>query len=277
MALNTAVTDTRWSPNFSQGRPAGAPTTIVIHHWGADGQTHDGVVNWLCNRRAQASAHYVASAGRVTQLVHDYDRAWHAGPGGNPRGIGIECRPECSDADFETVARLIAAIRAQHGNLPLRGHKDYMSTACPGRWYARLAELDARARAIAGQPTTAPAPAAPAPAPAVPGRIAEDSQAGPATIRLAQTLAGTPVDGVISGQSEWNRRYHHALYSIRYGRGGSALVGAIQRAVRVTDDGHLGPITIAAMQRALGVTPDSHFGPVTALAWQKRLNAGRLI
>lgn len=158
MALNSAVTDAKWSPNFSAGRPAGNPDKIVIHHWGADGQNHQAVVDFLCHPNGTSSAHYVASGGRVTQLVHDFDRAWHAGKLGNPRGIGIECRPEMSDEDFATVAGLIRAIRAEWGDLPLTGHRQFMNTACPGRWFDQLGRLDAAARGGA-----APAPAAPEP------------------------------------------------------------------------------------------------------------------
>lgn len=160
IAPNKAVTDTRQSPNYSSGRPAGDPNVIVIHHWGVDGQSHQNVVNYLCRSGGNSSAHYVASAGRVTQIVSDRDRAWHAGSSGNPRGIGIECRPEMSDADFETVAQLIAAIRGEWGNLPLRGHQDYMSTACPGRWYSQLSRLSARADAIRAGGASAPAASA---------------------------------------------------------------------------------------------------------------------
>lgn len=157
MSINSAVTETAWSPNYSPSRP-GNPTSITIHHWGADGQTHQGVVNYLCRPNGDSSAHYVASAGRVTQLVHDYNRAWHAGAAGNPLSIGIECRPEMSAGDFETVARLIAAIRSEWGHLPLRGHRDWMNTACPGRWYSKLNNLSQRADQIArgvNQPTGA--------------------------------------------------------------------------------------------------------------------------
>lgn len=156
MTINAAVTDTAWSSNYSRGRPAGSPTSITIHHWGADGQQHQKVVNYLCNpnRPNPTSAHYVASAGRVTQLVHDYDRAWHAGPSGNPRSIGIECRPEMNAGDVETVARLIAAIRSEWGHLPLLGHRQWMATACPGRWFPHLADLSARADQIASGNTT---------------------------------------------------------------------------------------------------------------------------
>lgn len=138
---NAAVTDVQWSPNYSSGRPYGDPDSITIHHWGVDGQSHQNVVNYLCREDGNSSAHYVASAGRVTQLVHDYDRAWHAGPGGNPRSIGIECRPEMTEGDVATVIGLIRAIRAEHGPLPIVGHRDWMSTDCPGRWYSHLAEL----------------------------------------------------------------------------------------------------------------------------------------
>ncbi|PHP52602.1 N-acetylmuramoyl-L-alanine amidase [Actinomyces ruminis] len=143
---NRAVTAVRQSPNYSAGRPAGAPNTITIHWWGSYGQTHDGVVNYLCRKNGDTSAHYVASSQGVTQIISDRDRAWHAGALGNPRSIGIECRPEMTDQDFAVVAKLVAAIREEHGDLPLKGHKDWMATQCPGTWYANLARLDQMAR-----------------------------------------------------------------------------------------------------------------------------------
>lgn len=151
------------SPNYSKGRPQGKPSFIVIHHWGADGSKFQGVVNWLCRKGGNSSAHYVVEAGKVACIVDPDDRAWHAGTGGNPRGIGIECRPECTPADLETVAELIADLRKTYGNLPLYPHKKFMSTACPGRYEAKLGWLDKRANEIMkGQkpaPTPAPKPA----------------------------------------------------------------------------------------------------------------------
>lgn len=38
---NYAVTDVRQSPNLTGGRSA-ALSVIVIHHWGNDGQSHEG-------------------------------------------------------------------------------------------------------------------------------------------------------------------------------------------------------------------------------------------
>ena len=142
---NFAVTDVHPSPNFDAGRPLGDPTGIVIHWWGLPewGQTHDGVVSFLSdgNRANPTSAHYVASEGRVTQLVSDGDRAWHCA-GNNMRTIGIECHPAATEGDLRTIARLIAAIRSEWGNLPLSLHSDHFATACPGNYSDKLDQLD---------------------------------------------------------------------------------------------------------------------------------------
>lgn len=198
---NAAVTDVQWSPNYSSGRPYGDVDSITIHHWGVDGQSHQNVVNYLCREDGDSSAHYVASAGRVTQLVHDYDRAWHAGPGGNPRSIGIECRPEMTDGDVATVIGLIQAIRAEHGPLPIVGHRDWMSTDCPGRWYSHLSELSNGSGFAAAK--------SPAPVKDVnpytgkwnksdgQGELRCTGVFGMATIGRLQQVMGTTIDGVL--------------------------------------------------------------------------------
>lgn len=141
--------------------------SITIHHWGAFGQTHDGVVNFFVNGPGNTSAHFVASAGRIHCLVSPLDAAWHAGNAlGNATSIGIECRPEASDADYATVAELVKFLRDTYGaNLPLIPHRDWQNTACPGQW--NLSRIDSLARGAAA-PAPAPAPAAPASAPVAP-------------------------------------------------------------------------------------------------------------
>lgn len=260
MALNRAVTDFNWSPNFDPGRPFGEPATIYIHHWGKDGQKHQDVVNYLCatDRDELTSAHYVASAGRVTQLVHDYDRAWHAGNIGNPRGIGIECRPEMSAADFEQVARLIAAIRDEWGDLPLRGHRDAMVTACPGRWYPRLAELSARADQLRGGNYAAPpAPAAPAPTPGCSDitalqravRADPDNVAGPDTCKRIMAVYHA---------SGWGGR--EFPFGIAYAQ---QVVGADPDGIWGRDSNAAHDRTVEAIQRAVGADVDGIWGPET--------------
>lgn len=146
------------SPNQTYDPARNAPIGIVIHHWGLDGQSHDGVVAHLTNREAGTSAHYVVSDGRVTCLVDPLDTAWHAGNWPvNYEQIGIECRPEMSAGDFQTVAECIAWLRSRFGNLSLSGHKDYIATQCPGRWYPRLSDLSAAADAIRTGVTSTPA------------------------------------------------------------------------------------------------------------------------
>ena len=246
MAPNTAVTDTQWCENYDPGRPYGDPLGIVIHHWGTDGQSHDAVAAYLARADGNTSAHYVASAGRVTQLVHDYDRAWHC-YGNNACTIGIECRPECDPGDFETVAQLIAAIRDEWGYLPLSGHREHFPTECPGRWQARLDELDARALAIQGGSPATPTPPAP-------GLLAVDGWWGPATTAALQAWLGTPVDGTVSSQDgAWreNLPAAGAGWDFENDPDGSQMVFALQARLGVPVDGYAGMATVAALQTHL--------------------------
>ena len=119
---------------------------IIIHHWGAEGQTFEGVCAWFESPSCQTSAHYVVEGGRVACLVNLSDTAYHAGDwGANLTSIGIECRPEMSDADLETVCELVAYLYKVYGELPIYGHKDFSSTACPGKYYNKLDYIHDRA------------------------------------------------------------------------------------------------------------------------------------
>lgn len=116
--------------------------TIVIHHWGDDGQSFEKVCEFFASGPG-TSAHFVVEAGRCAQLVEIKDVAWHAGSWpANQRSIGIECRPEMSPEDFETVAQVIADLETYYGrSFYINGHLDYFNTECPGRWYNRLEDL----------------------------------------------------------------------------------------------------------------------------------------
>jgi len=74
------------SPNFSS-RNGAKVTHIIIHV--TQGNT-PGCVNWLCNPKAKASAHYVITKkGEIFQLVKLVDKAWHV-LRANSFTIGIE-------------------------------------------------------------------------------------------------------------------------------------------------------------------------------------------
>lgn len=102
--------------------------------------------------------------------------------------------------------------------------------------------------------------------------LSVDGRFGPASTRKLQTVLGTTVDGVISGQSKSSRNNHVAISTMSYGSGGSAAVRALQKRLGVTADGLMGPNTIKAWQKKLGVTADGYFGPNTAKAAQRMLN-----
>ena len=254
--------------------------SITIHHWGSRGQKFDNVVNWLCQKRAGTSAHYVVEAGKVACIVDPDRRAWHAGNSrGNHESIGIECRPEATEGDYATVAALVADLRAVYGNIPLKRHKDWTSTACPGVW--DIQKLDRLARGVkpgvSGGGTSAPAPSKPA----VPGGkltvdgrlgtatvralqkrlgVAQDGRAGEDTWKALQRLLGTPADGAVS---------HQSYRATELGN------GVVPRAWRFTGRGSKGSKMVAALQKRVGVKADGIWYQGTTSALQRAINQGK--
>ncbi len=128
------------SPNFTPGWQAnsvwGKPRTkeIVIGHWWGDPAlkpTYDGVVRHFKNSGSQVSAHYVVGQGKMCQMVDENDGAWHSRQA-NPFSIGIEVDPNPNDDTYNRVGWLVYHIRSRLGNLPLKGHREYVNTQCPG-------------------------------------------------------------------------------------------------------------------------------------------------
>jgi hypothetical protein len=115
------------------------------------GQQFDTVRDFLCTNNTPTSAHYVAQEGLVACIVSPDNCAFHAGNAeGNTFSVGIECRPEATDGDYQTVGELVAFIRGIYGDVPLYPHNHWFSTACPGAW--DLNRIDQIARGIAPAP-----------------------------------------------------------------------------------------------------------------------------
>lgn len=157
------------SPNYTPGAQTKSVwgvnrkiKEVCLHHWDdpKNKPSFNGVVNLLLNKARQASAHYVAEAGRVAQLVKEEDNAW-ANQKGNPYTISIECNPLARASDIKTIAELVADIRKRRGNLPLVPHSKYAATACPGAYKAKLKQISDMANAI-NKPKPKPAPPPPA-------------------------------------------------------------------------------------------------------------------
>lgn len=84
------------SPNCGPRRDGLLPRYVVLHHTAM--HSAEAAIERLCDPASEVSAHYViCKSGRITQLVGEGLRAWHAGAGEwqglsdmNSRSIGIE-------------------------------------------------------------------------------------------------------------------------------------------------------------------------------------------
>lgn len=261
------------SPNKNKGRFGNKISSITIHHWGSTGQKHANVVSWLCDRRAGTSAHYVVSDDLVTCIVDPDDTAWHAGNRtGNRTSIGIECRPEMSAGDFETVAQLIAGLRDTYGNLPLRGHKQWRSTACPGKWFSQLDKLSARANAIRKGSSAKPS----APKPAAKGKLDVDGRLGPATAKALQKWVGTTRDGKL-GHNSWKKLQKKLGTPVdgvisKQSYKASELGTAITQGWDYTGRRSSGSTAVRALQKKIGASADGIWGEGTTKKLQIFLN-----
>lgn len=152
------------APAMMYGRSGQDVTGIVIHHYGVMGSTYQGTIRTLTKPTAAASAHFVVDADKVAQLVALSDTAYHADNWPiNLTTIGIECPPEATTEQVDTLVQLIAGLYQVYGRvLPLTGHKDHAKTACPGRYYPLLADIQARATEL-WTCASAPDPQQPAP------------------------------------------------------------------------------------------------------------------
>ncbi len=162
----------RPSPNYDE-RPEETPIDmLVLHYTGM--QTAAAALERLCDPAAKVSAHYaIDEDGRVTALVDEAKRAWHAGVSKwrgesdvNGRSIGVELvNPghefgyrDFPDAQMAALEDLAAAILKRHPIPPRNvvGHADVAPArkADPGERFdwRRLA-----ARGIGLWPADAPA------------------------------------------------------------------------------------------------------------------------
>lgn len=264
--------------------------SITIHHWGSRGQKFDNVVHWLCQKRAGTSAHYVVEAGKVACIVDPDRRAWHAGNSrGNHESIGIECRPEATAGDYATVAALVADLRAVYGNIPLKAHRDWTSTACPGAWNLSKIDRLARGSKPVGIPSGGTSVPAPKPAVKPSGDLTVDGRCGRATITRLQEFLNSVrteqigVDGR-AGEATWKSLqgyvgapYRDGLISRQSYRASELGNGIVERSTawEYTGRGSSGSQTVELLQRRNGATVDGIWGEGTTASVQRWLNRER--
>lgn len=133
------------SPNIEDRRKGCRADMILVHYTGMS--SAEKAIGWLANPKSKVSCHYVVDEdGRITQMVEETKRAWHAGISHwsgntdiNSVSIGIEIQnpghefgyPDFPPAQMEAVAALCRDIARRRGVPPERvlAHSD----VAPGR------------------------------------------------------------------------------------------------------------------------------------------------
>lgn len=244
-AVSTYRTEHRPSPNHSSRARygwLGKPNGIVIHHWGVDGQSHEGVVKYLCRPRGNTSAHEVISAGLVSLLVDHLRAAWHSGSTiGNGRKIGLECRPEMSDDDWDTLVQRCTDIEEKWGSMTYGPHSQFKATACPGRYRPRIPEL---VKAVNAEHARRGADPEPKPLPAPKKKPLRKSR----TILRAGSN-GPAVEAMQRGLNRVFPTYSRLTVDGDFGRKTEVVVREFQRRAGLTVDGVVGSKTRAALNK----------------------------
>ena len=261
--------------HFTPGRGGNKINKVVIHHNGGNLSIQQCYNVWLTR---QASAHYQVDAnGRIGQLVHDVDTAWHAGDfGANQTSIGIEHADissspwRVSDATLDNGAHLVAAICKRYGlGRPQWGvnvfpHRQFSSTECPASLAgdqnaAYMAKAQAYYDQMTGATSTGTATVKPAAATTKKYR----------DIKALQTAVKAAADNVAGPDTR--KRIDAVRKASRWGGVKFPYgVAYTQNVVGTTADGVWGANsrkahdnTVAAIQRAVGANPDSIWGSET--------------
>jgi N-acetylmuramoyl-L-alanine amidase len=246
------VAGLRPAPNFEPRRGGERPSILLLHYTGVE--TAAKAIDWLTCRQSKVSCHYaIDEAGRITQMVAEEMRAWHAGEAMwagecdiNSASIGIEIHnpghemgyPDFPEAQLQAVEALCKDIIARHGIRPehVLAHSDVAPTRKkdPGEKFpwARLARAGI-GHWVAPQPVIA---AEPGMGVGVAGPLVADVQA-----LLGKYGYGIEATGVIDGRTEF-------------------VVKAFQRHFRPERvDGRIDQSTIATLERLIAALPKDAF------------------
>jgi len=133
------------SPNVEPRRADIKPDILLLHYTGMS--SAEKACQWLCDPVSRVSCHYLVDEdGKITQMVGEENRAWHAGESSwhgetdiNSFSIGIEIHnpghsggyPDFPPAQMDAVLALSKDICSRHGIRPARvlAHSD----VAPGR------------------------------------------------------------------------------------------------------------------------------------------------
>jgi N-acetylmuramoyl-L-alanine amidase len=108
----------RPSPNVEPRAGNAKPDILLLHYTGM--KSAEAACAWLCDPRSRVSCHYlIDESGRITQLVDEESRAWHAGESFwqgehdiNSRSIGIEIHHPGHGHDHDFPVAQMQAVTA---------------------------------------------------------------------------------------------------------------------------------------------------------------------
>ncbi|MBX2805403.1 MAG: N-acetylmuramoyl-L-alanine amidase [Hyphomicrobiales bacterium] len=231
----------RASPNCEQRRGGLRPTILLMHYTGMT--RADRAVDWLCAPASRVSCHYLVDEdGRITQMVSEDARAWHAGVSCwmgetdiNSASIGIEIHnpghdagyPDFPEAQMDAVIALSRDILTRHDIPPRRvlAHSDVAPDrkADPGEKF----DWAGLARAGIGH-WVPPAPLA--------AKAPEHAGLEPETVRHTQQLLAyygydCPVNGTVCARTERVVRafQRHFRQSLADGRIDRSTIDTLER------------------------------------------------
>lgn len=289
--------------HFTSGRSGAKINKVILHHNGGN-LSIAGCYNVWQTRAA--SAHYqVDSNGRIGQLVHDKDTAWHAGNwNANITSIGIEhadisSNPwRISDACLESGAHLTAAVCKAYGlgrpefGKNVFGHKQFSATACPAslmgnQQSAYMSRAQAWYDAMVNgtsAPNTSTGNTSNSTTTTTQKNFGDRAWTGPKVVKEWQRQLGcSDVDGKISGQTTYNAnkvQWAITVSPAENWKSGSIMVKKLQTFLNNKGynvgsdgaDGHMGHNTVKALQRYLNdknganIDVDGYYGNNTSKA-----------
>lgn len=310
---------TKWAnkSNYGDKRSLSAIKYIVIHYTANDGDTDENNGIYFTGANRQASSHLFVDSDSVTQSVpYDYS-AWHCGGGlqgagghtfygkcKNANSIGIELCDDVKNGviypSAKTIENAIALTKDLMAkfNIPASNvirHYDVTGKICPAYWCGSAEKnnkwktefwnkLSSAATGATSSTASKPTTTNKKPSTTVKAALKVDGSWGTATTTRAQQVFKTTVDGIVSNQPMYNKRFlpnaytgSWKFYDAGY-KAGSNLVRAIQKWCGADRDGLFGKATVKAFQtklKKLGYYTgaiDGSMGHNTVCAFQKWLN-----
>ncbi len=251
--MNIVETNLQFKGNMKARK---STNRIVLHHAAASTCDAKTIHEWHLKRGFSGIGYHflvrkngTIERGRAENLV-----GAHAA-GNNSNSIGI-----CFEGNFETEtmgeaqknagAELVEYLKKKYSISTVVRHKDLAATACPGKNFP-FEEILQGVKTGTKQPEQEEHKKQ-----EDDNKLVEDGYWGKETTKRAQEVFGTPVDGVISGQLKSYAKYFPGIVSLSYGKGGSALVRAIQKWLCIKEDGYIGQQFVLELQHKMGTVED---------------------